>query len=80
MIDASLWVWILVGLVTAVLFIRFSLWPLLVWRHLHYVFTDQRVILRAGVFSPDGRDVSFDRVVDVRRHESLTLETTALNE
>ena len=42
-----------------------AMWPWLVWRTTHYVFTNERVILREGVFSRDGRDIPLGRVNDV---------------
>ncbi len=42
-----------------------SFWPWLVRRTTHYVFTNERVILREGVFSRDGRDIPLGRVNDV---------------
>ncbi|GAA1806337.1 PH domain-containing protein [Planosporangium flavigriseum] len=40
-------------------------WPWLVWRTTHYVFTNERVIMRTGVFSRSGRDIPLGRVNDV---------------
>jgi uncharacterized membrane protein YdbT with pleckstrin-like domain len=48
-----------------------SLWPWLVWRTTHYVFTDERVILRVGVFSRDGRDIPLGRINDVSFSHNL---------
>ncbi|MGC9668055.1 PH domain-containing protein [Planosporangium sp. 12N6] len=42
-----------------------AFWPWLVWRTTHYVFTNERVILRTGVFSRTGRDIPLGRVNDV---------------
>ena len=42
----------------------FGLWPLLLWRTTHYVFTNERVILQQGVFTRDRRDIPLGRVND----------------
>jgi uncharacterized membrane protein YdbT with pleckstrin-like domain len=42
-----------------------AFWPWLTWRTTHYVFTNERVILREGVFSREGRDIPLGRVNDV---------------
>ncbi|SCL27556.1 PH domain-containing protein [Micromonospora nigra] len=41
-----------------------SLWPFLVWRTTHYVFTNERVLLQHGVFSRDRRDLPLSRIND----------------
>jgi uncharacterized membrane protein YdbT with pleckstrin-like domain len=48
-----------------------SLWPFMKWRSTHYVFTTERVIMREGVFSRDGRDIPLDRINDVSFHHSF---------
>jgi uncharacterized membrane protein YdbT with pleckstrin-like domain len=42
-----------------------TMWPWLRWKTTHYVFTNERVILREGVFSRQGRDIPLGRVNDV---------------
>jgi uncharacterized membrane protein YdbT with pleckstrin-like domain len=42
-----------------------AVWPWLRWRTTHYVFTNERVILREGVFSRNGRDIPIGRINDV---------------
>jgi len=54
-----------------VLAVWFSLWPLLVWRTTHYVFTNERVLLREGVFNRQQRDIPLSRVNDVSSNQSL---------
>jgi len=54
-----------VVVVALVLLLRFSVWPLLVWRATRYVLTTKRIILRSGVFSRSGRDIPLSRVNDV---------------
>lgn len=41
-----------------------TLWPILLWRTTHHVFTNERVILQHGVFSRDRRDIPLGRVND----------------
>jgi uncharacterized membrane protein YdbT with pleckstrin-like domain len=63
-----------VGLVAAIS-LRFGLrrgvWPLLVWRCTHYVFTDERILLQDGVLSRDRRDLPLARVNDHAMSQSL---------
>jgi uncharacterized membrane protein YdbT with pleckstrin-like domain len=56
---------IAIGAVGLVLVCWLSLWPWLVWRTTHYVFTNERVIMREGVFARQGRDIPLNRVNDV---------------
>jgi uncharacterized membrane protein YdbT with pleckstrin-like domain len=42
----------------------FTLWPYLVWRTTHYVFTNERVLVQHGVLSRDRRDIPLARVTD----------------
>jgi uncharacterized membrane protein YdbT with pleckstrin-like domain len=42
-----------------------AFWPWLIWRTTHYVFTNERVIMREGVFSRSGRDIPLGRINDV---------------
>ncbi|MEJ3742040.1 PH domain-containing protein [Actinomycetes bacterium KLBMP 9797] len=48
-----------------------SLWPILVWRTTHHVFTNERVILQHGVFSRDRRDIPLGRVNDHAMSQSF---------
>jgi uncharacterized membrane protein YdbT with pleckstrin-like domain len=52
------------GAAALVLAVWLSLWPFLVWRTTHYVFTNERVLLQQGVFSRDRRDIPLSRVND----------------
>jgi uncharacterized membrane protein YdbT with pleckstrin-like domain len=54
-----------VGALALVAVATLAFWPWLVWRTTHYVFTNERVILRTGVFSRTGRDIPLGRVNDV---------------
>lgn len=62
---------IVIGAIALVLFVWWSVWPWLVWRTTHYVFTNERVIMREGVFAREGRDIPLDRVNDVSFHHSF---------
>ncbi|TCB99824.1 PH domain-containing protein [Micromonospora zingiberis] len=41
-----------------------GLWPYVVWRTTHYLFTNERVVLQHGVFSRERRDIPLSRVND----------------
>lgn len=56
---------IVIAAVALVLICWLTLWPWLKWRTTHYVFTNERVIMRHGVFSREGRDIPLNRVNDV---------------
>jgi uncharacterized membrane protein YdbT with pleckstrin-like domain len=53
-----------IGAVALVLVVWLTLWPFIVWRTTHYVFTNERVLLQSGVFSRDRRDLPMARVND----------------
>nr|WP_205863654.1 PH domain-containing protein [Planosporangium mesophilum] len=55
----------IVGALALLAVITLAFWPWLVWRTTHYVLTNERVILRTGVFSRSGRDIPLGRVNDV---------------
>ncbi|MEE6259633.1 PH domain-containing protein [Plantactinospora sonchi] len=55
------WVIAAVALVAVVVL---SLWPYLVWRTTHYLFTNERVLLQKGVFNRDRRDIPLSRIND----------------
>jgi uncharacterized membrane protein YdbT with pleckstrin-like domain len=54
-----------IGAVGLVLVLWLSVWPWMKWRTTHYVFTNERVIMRYGVFSREGRDIPLNRINDV---------------
>ncbi|MDT4913826.1 MAG: hypothetical protein QOC66_2954 [Pseudonocardiales bacterium] len=45
--------------------------PWIRWRTTHYVFTTHRVLIRSGVFTHTGRDISLQRINDVGFSQSL---------
>lgn len=49
-----------------------AVWPWLVWRSTHYVFTNERVMMRSGVISRDRRDVPLNRINDHSAKQTLT--------
>jgi uncharacterized membrane protein YdbT with pleckstrin-like domain len=62
---------LVVAAVGLVLFVWLTVWPWLKWRTTHYVFTNERVIMREGVFSREGRDIPLNRVNDVSFQHSF---------
>lgn len=62
---------ILIGGVAVVLFLWLALWPFIVWRSTHFVFTNERVLLREGVFNRQQRDIPLTRVNDVSSNQNL---------
>ena len=46
-----------IGAIALVAVLWLGLWPFLVWRTTHYLFTNERVLLQQGVFSRDRRDL-----------------------
>jgi len=48
-----------------------GVWPLLVWRGTHYVFTDERILLQDGVIARERRDLPLNRVNDHVMSQSL---------
>jgi len=41
-----------------------TIWPILVWRSTHYLFTNERVVLQLGVLSRERRDIPLGRIND----------------
>jgi uncharacterized membrane protein YdbT with pleckstrin-like domain len=60
-----------VGGVALVLFLWLVFWPFLVWRSTHFVFTNERVLLREGVFRREQRDIPLSRVNDVSSSQTI---------
>jgi uncharacterized membrane protein YdbT with pleckstrin-like domain len=56
---------LVLGAIALVLIAWLTGWPYLKWRTTHYVFTNERIITRHGVFSREGRDIPLSRVNDV---------------
>jgi uncharacterized membrane protein YdbT with pleckstrin-like domain len=62
---------VVIGAIAVALFLWLALWPFIVWRSTHYVFTDERVLLREGVFNRQQRDIPLTRVNDVSSNQTL---------
>ena len=62
---------VVIGAVAVALFLWLALWPFIVWRSTHYVFTNERVLLREGVFNRQQRDIPLSRVNDVSSSQSI---------
>jgi uncharacterized membrane protein YdbT with pleckstrin-like domain len=58
-------IWIVVGVVAALILARWVVWPFLVWRHTIHAITTRRLILRTGVFNRQGHDMPLTRLNDV---------------
>jgi len=62
---------LIIGVIGLILLGWLALWPWLRWRTTHYVFTNERVLLREGVLSRQGRDIPLGRINDVSFSHSL---------
>lgn len=60
-----------IGGVALVLVCWLTLWPWIVWRTTHYVFTNERVVLQHGVFNRERRDIPLHRVNDHTMNQTL---------
>lgn len=60
-----------IGAVALILFLWLAAWPFVVWRSTHFVFTNERVLLREGVFNRQQRDIPLARVNDVSSSQNL---------
>jgi len=61
----------IVAVVAFVLLCWLTFAPWIRWRTTHYVFTTHRVLIRRGVFTHSGRDISLQRVTDVGFTQTL---------
>jgi uncharacterized membrane protein YdbT with pleckstrin-like domain len=60
-----------IGAVALILVLWLTVWPWIVWRTQHYIFTDERVILQHGVFHRERRDIPLHRVNDHTMNQTL---------
>jgi uncharacterized membrane protein YdbT with pleckstrin-like domain len=60
-----------IGAVALVLVLWLTVWPFVVWRTTHYVFTNERVLLQEGVFARHRRDIPVNRVNDHTMNQSF---------
>lgn len=74
--DGDLQGWLRIGIaaVAALVLLRWTVWPFLVWLTTAYVVTDRRLITRVGVVARLGRDMPLSRVNDVTFEHSGILE------
>ena len=63
--------WIAIAVLGIVLLVWLAFSPWVRWRTTHYVFTTHRVLIRRGVFTHTGRDISLQRINDVGFEQSL---------
>jgi len=69
--GARPWAWWAIGIVAAVVLLRWTVWPFVVWWNTVYVLTTRRLILRSGVFSRSGHDMPLTRLNDVSFSHTL---------
>jgi membrane protein YdbS with pleckstrin-like domain len=65
------WVRWAVAVAAALVVLRWSVWPFLVWWNTVYVITDRRLVMRQGVISRRGHDMPLTRLNDVTFSHSL---------
>lgn len=62
--------YVIAGLALLVV-LRFALWPFLVWRTTHYLFTNERVLMQHGVLARERRDIPLGRINDHSMSQSF---------
>ncbi|WP_347353589.1 PH domain-containing protein [Intrasporangium sp.] len=62
--------WVVAGLLVVVA-IPFVLVPFLRWRTTHYVVTSHRVMVRRGILSKSGKDITLSKITDVSFEQTL---------
>jgi uncharacterized membrane protein YdbT with pleckstrin-like domain len=60
-----------VGAIALFMGVTRGVWPLLVWRTTHYVFTDERILLQDGVVARQRRDLPLNRINDHLTQQGL---------
>ena len=60
-----------VGAVSLFIGVTRGVWPLVVWRADHYVFTTERILLQDGVVTRERRDLPLNRINDHVMSQSL---------
>jgi len=65
------WAWLALGVVALALAVRFTLVPVIRWRTTHFVVTTRRVLVREGLFSRRGMDISMSRINSVEFRHTL---------
>ena len=72
--GAQPWLRLAVGVIGALVVLRFVVWPFVRWMTTSYVVTDRRLITRVGVIARQGRDMPLSRINDVSFSHSSVLE------
>ena len=72
--SAQQWLRLAIGILAALVILRFTGWPFVKWITTAYVVTDRRIITRVGVVARAGRDMPISRVNDVSFNHSGILE------
>ncbi len=62
--------WIAIG-VLLLIAVPLVFVPYLAWRTTHYVITTHRVMVRRGILSKSGKDITLSKITDVSFHQSL---------
>lgn len=62
---------LIVGVIGLVLVGWLTVWPYMRWHSTHYVFTNERVLTRLGVFGHDLETIPLNRVNDFSYHQSF---------
>ena len=70
-VAASNVVFVIVGVVAAVLVVWLTVIPYIKWRSTHFVVTNEKVITRSGVFRTHTENISLDRITDVKMDQGL---------
>jgi len=60
-----------IGAVALLAVLWLTVWPWIVWRTKHYIFTNERVILQHGIFRRERRDIPLHRVNDHTMNQNL---------
>lgn len=60
------WAWLVLGVLAALVAVRWTLLPIARWRATLLVVTDRRFLVREGLLVRDGLDVPIDRIDSVR--------------
>lgn len=72
--GAQFWLRLAIGLLGALIVLRWVVWPFLRWLTTSYVVTDRRLITRSGIVARHGRDMPLSRINDVTFGHSGILE------
>jgi uncharacterized membrane protein YdbT with pleckstrin-like domain len=62
---------LVLAVVGLALIVWLTVWPYMKWHATHYVFTNERVITRVGVFGRDMESIPLNRVNDVSSHQTF---------